>query len=200
MLAINEEGQERANLTAAALNDLPLLQDVDADNDNDSDAWEDWGATWRDVRIVDANGELSGVLNLTRNDLGEPANYANLRDMIVEAATANRVATSPWQNRIEPMDVNNDGNVVPRDVLAIINHLNTEGAGELEAPSGEPDNYLDVTGDNHVSALDALRIIQVLNRLNNASGEPENVPAPTPPQSGVDAYFALTLHQSDDDE
>lgn len=193
IFAINETGQEVANAVAAATGDLPLLQDTSAE-----DVWSDWQATWRDVQIVDAEGELSGIYNLTRNDITVDGNYQALREMIVNAATSKRVATSPYQNRIEPMDTTKDGFVAPNDVLAVINKINRDGAGELTAPDGEVDVAFDVTGDNWVSALDALRVIQVLNRLSSASGEPDPAGEPmeadsVAPAEAADAYFAMSV-------
>ncbi|MCA9151908.1 MAG: hypothetical protein KDA92_21545, partial [Planctomycetales bacterium] len=70
-----------------------------------------------------------------------------------------------WQNPVNRWDVNNDAFVSAIDALLIINHLNSEGAGELSAlGSGPP--YLDCNGDNYVSAIDALMVI---NELNTAS-------------------------------
>lgn len=200
ILAINENGQDSANAVAAAINDLPLLQDTGTD-----DVWGQWSAEWRDVQVVDAKGEMTDVLNLSSNDLRIQSNYNNLRSMIVDAATSDRVAQSPWQNRIEPLDINNDGNVVPNDALRIINRLNGDGPGELPVPSGEPTDYLDVSGDNFVTSLDALQVIFKLNELSFAgAGEPEAAAEPpaddaTVESSGVDALFALDFANEDDE-
>ena len=206
ILAVNEVGHESANSVAAATGDLPLLQDTNAD-----DVWTDWDVTYRDVRVVDADGELRGIYNLTRNDITNSRNYSILREMIVDAATSKRVASSPYQNRVEPLDTNMDGFVAPNDVLAVVNRINREGAGELPAPDGEVATAYDVSGDNWVSALDALRIIQVLNRLSRGSGEPEPVAAGEPEEvqsvaaavDATDAYFAVSVanaHSEDDSD
>lgn len=198
ILAINEVGEDSANDVAAALSDLPLLQDTRSE-----DVWGNWDVTWRDVQVVDTDGVVTDILNLTSNDIDETQNYDNLKSMIVNAATSKRTAASPHQNRIEPLDTTKDGFVAPNDVLAVINRINGEGAGELPATNGEPDFYFDVSGDNHVSALDALRIIQVLNRLSRSgSGEPpaaaDVVAAGEPPSSeSVDAIFALNAMVED---
>jgi hypothetical protein len=153
--------------------------------------------TWRDVRIVDGNGELVDVLNLTSNDIRVQDNYNNLRSMIVEAATSERVADSPWQNRVEPLDVSNDGFVVANDVLRIINRINDVGAGELPSTTETIDNYYDVTGDNFATSRDALVIIRHINLHSQiAAGEPE----PKAAAKSVDAYFAAAIADLDDDE
>lgn len=61
--------------------DLPLLQDTDA-----VDATTEWAAIWRDVIIVDADNQRVTVYNLTEHNLAEPANYAELRDLLLDAA------------------------------------------------------------------------------------------------------------------
>ena len=55
----------------------------------------------------------------------------------------------------------------PVDVLAVITHINRNGAGATD-PSVEPGGYYDVNGDGFVAAIDALRVIQHLNRVANA--------------------------------
>ena len=171
VLGVNAQGEESDNAVASSGTDLPLLQD------DQSDVWELWDAKWRDVRVVDAERELRHVVNLTptvnsNNNLAIQANYDSLRSEIVEAATSERVAESPWQNREEPYDVSNDGFVVPNDVLRVINRINGAGAGDLGMPTGAVQNYYDVTGDNFVTSLDALRIIRHLNRFSFGAADP----------------------------
>ncbi len=50
--------------------------------------WASWGATWRDVRILDAENTVVAVYNLTEHDLAEPAHYDALRALLLEAAGA----------------------------------------------------------------------------------------------------------------
>ena len=74
--------------------------------------------------------------------------------------------TSPWQNKIQPEDVDNDGFVVPLDALLVINELNNNGARALPVPPEEPNvppPFFDVNGDDFVAPLDALLIINYLN-------------------------------------
>lgn len=205
ILAINEAGEESQNATAAALNDLPLLQDVDSNNNNVSQVWAEWDVVWRDVRIVDSNQELTEVLNLTTNDLNVSTNYDRLRGMILDAALSTRVVANAWQNPTEPLDINDDGVIAPGDVLTLVNQLNDEGPGELPAPSGSVQAYYDPSGDNFLTALDALRVIQQLNRFNVANGEPAGEPdvveATAPATSAAtDALFAYAVIEDDEDE
>ena len=227
IFAINENGADQQNALATEINDLPFLQDVDADSNGNSDAWEAWWTgdgpyddftAWRDVHVVDPDGERTEVYDLTNsaNDLRLPESYDRLRTMLIDAATSKRVAQSPWQNRVEPLDINNDGLVVPNDALRIINRLNGEGPGELPAQQ-EGASYFDATGDNVVSARDVLLIVRHLNSLSPVSGEPPSGEPPAvevasvepdatspAPSSSVDAYFALAfgdeVDQDDEDD
>jgi len=206
---VDEEGQESSSGLAADLNDLPLLQDVDFNNDNNSDVWASWwtgpepfdaNIAWRDVYIVNAENERAEVYNLTAHDIRDASNYEALRSKIVATASSGRVQESDWQNPVEPLDVNPDGLIVANDVLRIINRINIEGPGELPTPTGEVVNYYDVTGDNQVTAIDALRLIQHINRYSlNGAGEPGDAGS-GPQAASVDAFFAATMNDADDDE
>jgi hypothetical protein len=74
---------------------------------------------------------------------------------------------SAHTNPKNAFDVNNDGNISPLDVLAIVNFINIKQEKD-EEPSlsgetpGNP-NYLDVNGDSFADALDALLIINYMN-------------------------------------
>jgi hypothetical protein len=166
ILGLNEAGQEVANNLVTAGRDLPWLQDVDADHNDQSDVWdESWNVEWRDVVILDTTNTRVAVYNLTTNDLANSANYAALRLLVITAAAANRTAATPWQQRIEPLDVNNDSFISPVDALLVINKLNAEGARQLTA-ADQGQNYYDSSGDGYLSPIDALRVISHLNRLN----------------------------------
>lgn len=201
IIAINEFDEGSANATAAATGDLALLQDIDGDSDGNSDTWESWGAEWRDVRIIDNDGELAAdVMNLTNsaNDLTNQEPYDRLKGMIVSVATANRVAQTPWQNRVEPHDVTNDGFVSPADVLANVREINDVGARELGTPSGEVTLYHDVNGDGFIAPNDVLWQVTHLNRKDNVgSGEP---PASQAATEAVFASFAAYEAEQDEDE
>jgi len=80
---------------------------------------------------------------------------------------------SPWQNPLDPNDLDFDGVVSPGDALAAINMLNAGRSGVLAekfAPpqlhghyQGAVSEFLDADGDGSLSAGDALAIINVLN-------------------------------------
>jgi hypothetical protein len=75
---------------------------------------------------------------------------------------------SEWMNPFDQYDVNDDGFVVPGDVLYIINELNHptvhDELGEL--PLTRPEDeifYFDANGDGYCSSRDALLLINLLN-------------------------------------
>lgn len=72
-------------------------------------------------------------------------------------------------NPVDPLDVNNDQNVAPDDVLDVINYINANGSGPDElAPAFS--GYLDTDNDGHVAANDVLIIINDLNSADPAPG------------------------------
>ncbi|MDZ4805700.1 MAG: hypothetical protein SGI90_12650 [Candidatus Eisenbacteria bacterium] len=60
---------------------IPWLQDT-----TEWMAWESWEITYRDVVILDEENRIVDVYNLTSHDLANPANFATLKNMILEAA------------------------------------------------------------------------------------------------------------------
>ena len=88
--------------------------------------------------------------------------------------------TNAWSNLVQPADVDNSGEATAGDALRIINELRnrlySEDDGDTDLPEDYtvwPGLYFDVSGDDRVSALDAL---QVINRLGaNSLGEGESV-------------------------
>lgn len=81
ILGVNAAGHEAGNPAVTRGRTLPWLQDTD-----DQHVWQRWAVTWRDVWIVDRENEVVAVYNLTRRDLGDPANYAGLKHAIERAA------------------------------------------------------------------------------------------------------------------
>lgn len=73
-------------------------------------------------------------------------------------------ATSLWQNQLNHLDVNNDGNVTPLDALFIVDELNANGRRALSFPEPYPP-YVDTSGDQWISPLDSLLVINDLNDL-----------------------------------
>jgi hypothetical protein len=86
----------------------------------------------------------------------------------------------PWQNLVSRSDVDNSGDVTANDALRIINELRnriyssrstSQVADPLSLPNW-PSTYFDVSGDDKITSIDALRVINILAINGNAS-EPE---------------------------
>jgi len=82
ILGVNETGQESANDLMCQGRTIPWLQDNATQN-----VWGHWNVQWRDVVVLDGDNHIITVYNLTSNDLALAANYAYLRDLLVQAAT-----------------------------------------------------------------------------------------------------------------
>ena len=65
ILGLNEVGHESGNDAFCEGRDLPWLQDT-----ADAGVWQEWGVVYRDVVILDADGEAVEVYNLTENRWG----------------------------------------------------------------------------------------------------------------------------------
>lgn len=83
-----------------------------------------------------------------------------------------------WRNRRLNVDVNEDGDVNPLDVLLVINELNRGNSPDLLQRLSELDInqplFVDSDGDGYLTPLDALIVINYLNtRSNEANGEGE---------------------------
>ncbi len=71
-----------------------------------------------------------------------------------------------WQNPRNPLDVNDDGEVVPLDALILINDINARLPRTLPippVPPSEPPPFLDVSGNGDVGPQDVLMVINYLN-------------------------------------
>lgn len=88
------------------------------------------------------------------------------------ADSATTIAGSPWQNPSKPLDVNDDTLVTAQDVIILINWLNAHpGDSSLPPTSEQPPPYYDVSGDNQLTALDPLHVINFINRNGTGEGE-----------------------------
>jgi hypothetical protein len=70
----------------AALGILPIVEETPQ-----QPVWQNWGAAWRDLYILDANSDYFQKINLTYFDpdpsVNGGQNYAQLRSMFVDAAS-----------------------------------------------------------------------------------------------------------------
>lgn len=81
ILGVNAPLQEAGNAQMCAGRVLPWLQDEAA-----HDVWGSWQVDFRDVVILDPTGRVFAIYNLTTHDLGNPAFYAELRTLMLDAA------------------------------------------------------------------------------------------------------------------
>ncbi len=113
-----------------------------------------------------------------------------------------------WQNPDEPLDVDDDGAIVPLDALLIINELNEPQYGDpvtgaLPPPPDPIPAYFDVNGDNFVAAIDALLIINYLNAAagaNASMAEAEAEPADAAPTEVATGEIAAALDTGSDSD
>ncbi len=80
ILAVNEVGFDSGIDTMAGLGDLPILQDTPSE-----DASDLWDTTYRDVYVLDGDGQFHAVFNLTTHGLGDADNFAALKELFIEA-------------------------------------------------------------------------------------------------------------------
>jgi hypothetical protein len=88
ILGVNELGHDSDNSLMTAGRDLPWLQDIDDGGDGNSDTWNSWDVTFRDVIITDSNNVQVTAYNLTNNDLANADNFATLKQLLIDAASA----------------------------------------------------------------------------------------------------------------
>ena len=81
ILGVNAVGAEGGNEAMCLGRQLPWLQDV-----AETDVWIAWGVTYRDVVILDRDNHFLRAYNLTTHNLGDPAAYADLKQILVETA------------------------------------------------------------------------------------------------------------------
>ncbi len=149
--------------------------------DQDNDAYE---FSVSDPRFVVADGFLrlasgkavaksEGPILVTVTATGSTKD--TIAKTVVIPVKANPVA-------IVPVDVNNDGQITPIDVMLLINYLNKHGSGPARPEligTGEEFNNYDVNGDGLITPLDALLLIQFLNARSltlRGGGEGESAP------------------------
>ena len=83
ILGVNGIGRESGNAAMCTGRSIPWLQDVVGE-----DVYSSWAVTYRDVIILDAENRVTGIYNLTSNDLSVTANYDALKAMLIHAASS----------------------------------------------------------------------------------------------------------------
>lgn len=118
------------------------------------------------------------LLTVVMHELGHILGLADLSNSVAPydlmtgtlATSARRLpdgSNPSWHNPVRPENVNNDQGVTPLDVLVLIDDINSRGVRGLPpAPEGTrlSPPYLDVSGDNAITAFDVLEVITFLQR------------------------------------
>jgi hypothetical protein len=81
ILGINEAGEESENEAMCEKRDIPWLQDTEEAN-----WWGSWGITWRDVVILDRDGNEADIVNLLEHNLSSTDEYAALKALLLDVA------------------------------------------------------------------------------------------------------------------
>ena len=115
-------------------------------------------------------------VGVTATDSGNPA-AAITRTLPINVVSNPR----PWRCPDDWLDVNADGQIVPFDVLYIINELNTPTVigSDGMLPTARPANatyYYDTNGDRYCTPMDALWVINYLNDGLRSEGEYNGAP------------------------
>jgi len=106
-------------------------------------------------------------------------NLGHVENKPATTETQTVISDNPWQNAEKRQDVDHDGNVTPKDLVAVILQLNGFGAHSLSAtrPTGQP--FFDVDGDHSVAPKDLVDVILYLNAFGAGEGEGEGAGEPT---------------------
>ncbi|WDQ17898.1 cadherin domain-containing protein [Rhodopirellula sp. P2] len=100
------------------------------------------------------------------------------------------MGTTPFQNGRNRYDVDSNQSVAPLDALRIINYLQTNGPGALDPGSmGSFPGFLDVSGNGEVTSLDALLVINEINRMANEAAQAVAGAEPIAVETSVDDFL-----------
>ncbi len=111
------------------------------------------------------------------------------------------IGGAPWQNAVEPTDVDASGNTTPLDALLWINEENVpkyhnRENGQLTLPKPPQASFLDVDGDGLFKLRDLIRVINKLNGVAEApsqsAAEGESIAGAAPMSVGLTATPAAS--------
>jgi len=80
---VNEAGKESGNDSITDGRDIAWLQDTPS-----QDAWGRWNVIYRDIIVLDAEGTVTGIVNVTDNSLENDSTEDSLRELIDAALSA----------------------------------------------------------------------------------------------------------------
>lgn len=85
---------------------------------------------------------------------------------------------SPFTNPLDRFDVNASGDVSSLDALRVVNYLNENGPGPIDASGFSAEfGFVDANGDGEVDAVDALAIVNEINRRRQSQIASESIDA-----------------------
>lgn len=77
ILGVNGVGFESGNASITEGRDLAWLQDTE-----EAAVWDLWQVEYRDVFVIDEDGRLIGILNVTTHDLADPSHQDTLKSLL----------------------------------------------------------------------------------------------------------------------
>lgn len=157
-------------------NASPNSDSVGIENVHDID--RDGAVTAFDTLDVTFNQAASGGLTLITLEAATPAVSATTFESVI-SDNAER-PESIRQNLVQPLDINDDGDLSTLDALLAVNYLRRSNAASTlghDEASASAKHYYDVNGDGEVSPID---LLQVVNGLRKSSSVQEPVIGQTP--------------------
>ncbi|MEM8670512.1 MAG: choice-of-anchor Q domain-containing protein [Planctomycetota bacterium] len=111
---------------------------------------------------------------------------------------------TPWQNPLDPSDVDGNGMLTAADALRVINELDRRAFSDSSTQTlvdplslgAWPGSYYDQSGDNDATAIDALRVINQLARVAS-EGEGEWLIIPSASMESADNDVITEQHRFD---
>ncbi len=111
-----------------------------------------------------------------------------------ESLECRRVLASVWQNPVRDLDIDNDLEVTPLDVLSVVNKLNSnETDFRLGFRNNTLDYYYDTDGDQIVSPLDVLKVVNAINAADGPHYPVARIPGASEP--GPAGFISVPIVQ-----
>lgn len=138
------------------------------------------------IEYDDVNHARTGQLRVIPSQLGSTVVTVTVSDAeddgLIETVDDRKVARTfnldvvtslkPWQNPVDPLDVNGDNIVSLNDVLVAINAINRGESGVLPNRTSIAPPYYDVDGNGALEPIDVLILIYAINlSLEDGEGE-----------------------------
>ncbi len=102
-------------------------------------------------------------MKLSKKHSARLRNRQRYRLATLEQLEARHLLASDFTNPFNEYNVTDDGFVVAKDVLTIINYINAKGSGQLPEVNNTPAKFIDVNGDSQVVADDVIIVINAIN-------------------------------------